>query len=103
MSRWDAIRPRVLQGVMAATTSIRRLFFLSALAVVIGLVGGGAAYVLFHLIALLTNVVLFHRWGWKGIPSFSNFHPGPILLLEAAAGGLVVSVMATWSPIIRGH
>src|ERR671922_313496 len=37
------------------------------------------------------------------ITSFSDFHPGPILLLEAAGGGLVVSAMATWSPIIRGH
>lgn len=88
---------------MPAPTSIRRLFFLSALAVVIGLVGGGAAYVLFHLIALLTNVVLFHRWGWTRIPSFAGFHPGPVLLLEAAAGGLVVSLLAMWSPIIRGH
>src|SRR5207247_5905810 len=26
-----------------------------------------------------------------------------ILLLEAAAGGLAVSAMARWSPIIRGH
>jgi len=88
---------------MAASTSVRRLFFLSALAVLIGLAGGGAAYVLFHLIALLTDVVLFHRWGWNRIPSFSDFHPGPILLLEAAAGGLAVSAMARWSPIIRGH
>jgi CIC family chloride channel protein len=89
--------------MMPAPTPIRRLFFLSALAVLVGLAGGGAAYVLYHLIALLTNVVLFHRWGWTRIPSFTDFHPGPVLLLEAAAGGLTVSLLAMWSPIIRGH
>ena len=32
-----------------------------------------------------------------------NFHPGPILLVEAAAGGLAVSLLALWAPVIRGH
>ena len=31
---------------------------------------------LLHLIGLITNVVLFHQWGWT-LPSFANFHPGP--------------------------
>jgi len=58
--------------------------------------------VLLHLIGLITNVVLFHRWAWA-MPSFRNFHPGPILLVEAAAGGLAVSLLALWAPVIRGH
>jgi H+/Cl- antiporter ClcA len=58
--------------------------------------------VLIHLIGLITNVALFHQWGWD-LPSFQNFHPGPILLVEAAAGGLAVSLFAKWSPVIRGH
>src|SRR4051812_15650925 len=80
----------------------RRTAFLSAIAVLLGLAGGGAAWVLIHLIGLLTNVVLFHQWGWD-LPSFASFHPGPILLVEAAAGGLAVSLLAKWSPVIRGH
>jgi H+/Cl- antiporter ClcA/predicted transcriptional regulator len=70
--------------------------------VVLGVAGGGAAWVLIHLIGLITNVVLFHQWGWE-LPSFANFDPGPILLVEAAAGGLAVSLIAKWAPVIRGH
>ena len=80
----------------------RRTGLLSVVAVVLGVAGGGAAWVLIHLIGLITNVALFHRWGFE-LPSFQNFHPGPILLVEAAAGGLAVSLLAKWSPVIRGH
>jgi chloride channel protein, CIC family len=80
----------------------RRTCVLAAVAVVLGLAGGGAAWVLLHLIGLITNVALFHQWAWK-LPPFQNFHPGPILLVEAAGGGLVVSVFALWAPVIRGH
>ena len=80
----------------------RRTCVLAAVAVVLGLAGGGAAWVLLHLIGLITNVALLHQWAWK-LPSFQNFHPGPILLVEAAAGGLAVSLFALWAPVIRGH
>ena len=84
-------------------TSTRRLVYLSSLAALVGLLAGGAAYLLYHLIALLTNAALFHRWGWGRIPSFDDFHPGPWLIVAAVAGGLMVSLLARWSPIIRGH
>jgi CIC family chloride channel protein len=80
----------------------RRTCVLAAVAVVLGVAGGGAAWVLLHLIGLITNVVLFHQYAWK-LPSFQNFHPGPILLVEAAGGGLAVSLFALWAPVIRGH
>ena len=76
--------------------------FLSLLAAALGLAGGAAAWLLVRLIALLTNAALLHQYGWE-LPSFRNFHPGPELLLVAAAGGLVVAVIARWSPVIRGH
>ena len=82
--------------------SARRTCYLAAVAAVLGVAGGGAAWVLVHLIGLITNVVLFHRMGWD-LPSFADFHPGPILVVEAAAGGLVVSLLALWAPVIRGH
>jgi H+/Cl- antiporter ClcA len=81
---------------------VRRTCLLAALAGLLGLAGGGAAWVLVHLIGLLTNVVLLHRWG-TDLPSFADFHPGPILVVEAAAGGLAVALLAKWSPVIRGH
>jgi chloride channel protein, CIC family len=75
---------------------------MSLIATGLGLAGGGAAWLLVRLIALLTNAALFHRYGWT-LPSFRDFHPGPGLLLVAGAGGLVVAVIARWAPIIRGH
>jgi H+/Cl- antiporter ClcA len=83
-------------------TPPRRTLFLALVAGVLGLIGGGAAYVLLKLIALITNVALFHRVGWE-LPSFRNFHPDWTLIPAALAGGLVVSLMAKWAPVIRGH
>src|SRR3954454_12429588 len=83
-------------------SSPRRLAFLTLLAALLGLAGGGASWVLLRLIALLTNAALLHQYGWR-LPSLENFHPGPSLVLVAAAGGLVVSLLAKWSPVIRGH
>ena len=93
-------------GIGVGRTTPRRLVFLSALAVVLGLVGGGAAFVLVHLIAIITNATLFHRVGlqWAGaLPSFSNAHFGPGLVIAATLGALFVSFLAKWSPVIKGH
>ena len=79
-----------------------RLVFMSLLATALGLAGGAAAWVLVRLIALLTNAALLHQYGWD-LPSFRDFHPGPDLVLVAMAGGLVVALIARWSPVIRGH
>lgn len=87
---------------VARRAAARRTCYLAGVAAVLGVAGGGAAWVLVHLIALITNVVLFHRVGWT-LPSFADFHPGPIFIVEAAAGGLVVSLIALWAPVIRGH
>src|SRR3954471_7407337 len=83
-------------------TSPRRLCLISALAALVGLVGGLAAYVLVHAIALLTNLLFFHRVAWT-LPSFTNYQRSPMILVIAVTGGLVVGLMAKWAPIIRGH
>jgi H+/Cl- antiporter ClcA/CBS domain-containing protein len=75
---------------------------LTVLAACIGLLGGGAAYLLVHLIGLLTNVALFHRIGWE-LPSFADLPRGPALVLVPMVGGLAVSCIARWSPEVRGH
>jgi CIC family chloride channel protein len=79
-----------------------RLAYLSALAVVLGLAGGGASWVLLRLIAVLTNASLFHRVEWD-LPSMANYHPAWWLIPTAMAGGLVISLLAKWAPVIRGH
>src|SRR5689334_211223 len=80
----------------------RRLAYLSLLAAALGLLGGGAAWVLLRLIAILTNVALFHRWDTT-LPSLAHFHPGVWIVPSAMAGGLIVTLLAQWAPVIRGH
>jgi CIC family chloride channel protein len=79
-----------------------RLLRLSALAGVTGLLAGGAAWVLVHSIALLTNVALFHRVGWT-LPSLRHFHPDATTVVVAVAGAGLVALLAMWAPVIRGH
>ena len=87
---------------MHAQTSPRRLLFLAILAALLGGAGGGAAWVLLHLIALLTNLALFHRWGWD-LPSFKTLAASPWIVVSAVSGAFVVSLLAKWAPVIRGH
>jgi CIC family chloride channel protein len=87
---------------MHAETPPRRLLLLTGLAALLGALGGGAAWVLVHLIGLITNLALFHRFSWT-LPSFRELHPGPWLVVAAVTGGLLVSLLARWSPVIRGH
>ena len=91
-----------MTAAFSARTPTRRLLVLTTLAAGLGLAGGGAAWVLVHLIALLTNVALFHRVGWQ-LPSFRELHPGPGLVVAAVTGALLVSLLARWAPVIRGH
>jgi chloride channel protein, CIC family len=83
-------------------TSTRRVALLCLLAAGLGLLGGGAAWLLLKLIALLTNLALFQRVAWT-LPSFEHLHPGLWLIGVAAGGALIVSLLALWAPLIRGH
>ena len=60
----------------SVVTPPRRLFLLTLLAAILGLLGGVAAWVLIHLIGLITNVALFQQWGWIRRRSPSST-PGP--------------------------
>ncbi len=57
---------------------------------------------LLHLIGLFTNLFLFHQWGWHP-PSFSELDPSPWIVVAAVGGAAVVTLMAKWAPVIRGH
>lgn len=83
-------------------TSPRRITYLSALAVVLGLASGGAAWVLVSLIGLLTNLSFFGRVAFD-LPSMSELEPSPRIIVVAVLGAVVVAVIARWSPIIKGH
>ena len=79
-----------------------RLAALSALGALLGLIGGGAAWLLVHLIGLVTSLALFHQWSWEA-PSFTELDRSPLIPLTAMAGALAVTLLARWAPAIRGH
>jgi H+/Cl- antiporter ClcA len=84
------------------TTPPRRLLLLTAIAAVLGLLGGVAAWVLLHLIGLITNLALFGQWGWTA-PPFTELVAGPQIVIAALVGAFFISLLAKWSPVIRGH
>jgi len=83
-------------------TSTGRIAALSVIAAPIGVLGALSAWVLVKLIGLLTSIALFQQVSTTP-PPMSDLHPGPWLFLVAAAGGLVVSLIARWVPTVRGH
>ena len=83
-------------------TPPRRLVLLTVLAAGLGVAGGGAAWVLLHLIGAITSLALFHTWSWRA-PSFRELELGPQLYIAAVLGALAVSLIAKWAPVIRGH
>lgn len=78
------------------------MWLLAAVAVLLGLVGGGAAVGLFKLIGLITHLTLLHDIG-TSLPSLRGYHPSGWIVLTAIAGAVIVSLLAMWSPVIRGH
>lgn len=87
---------------MAIGTGHRRLGVLAALAALVGLITGGAAWILLHLIALLTNLALLHRFDWSA-PHLEDLDPSPMLPVAAVAGALLISLLSRWAPAIKGH
>src|SRR5688572_12878797 len=87
---------------MVIGTSTRRLSLLTALAALLGLAGGGAAWVLIHLIAILTNAALFHELSTEA-RSLTELDPGWPLFVAAVTGAILISCLAQWAPVIRGH
>ena len=80
----------------------RRTALLTTLAALVGLAAAGTAWVLLHLIAFITNAAVFGRIGFHP-PSYATLHPTPRVVLVAVLGALVISALARWSPVIRGH
>src|SRR3954470_24078604 len=80
-----------------------RMPLVSALAVVVGLIAGVIAFLLYNLIALFTNLVFFHHVGFKMV-SIREHHLGLWVIIVPALGGLIVGLMAKYgSRKIRGH
>ena len=81
----------------------RRLLMLAAMAVVVGVGGTLAAWVLIKLIALVTNLVWFGRIDVNSI-SLAHARPSLWMVVAPVLGGLAVGLMARFgSEKIRGH
>ena len=80
-----------------------RLLLMSLFAGVIGLVAGLAAYALYGLIAICSNLVFYHRLS-AVLPTFTENPLGLWIVVVPALGGLMVGIMAKYgSSKIRGH
>src|SRR4051812_533032 len=81
-----------LDADMVVQPSSRRLLLLTAIAAVLGLAGGVAAWVLVHLISAITSVVLFHQWTIEH-PPLGELDINPVALIGAAtAGAFLISL-----------
>jgi CIC family chloride channel protein len=87
---------------MHTRTPTPRLLLLAILGAALGFAGGGAAWVLVRLIRLLSNVALFHEIGVRDRP-LTELRPGWPLFVAAVCGALLISLLAKWAPLIRGH
>jgi CIC family chloride channel protein len=81
----------------------RRVVWITALAIGLGLTAGLIARVLTATIGIITNLVFYGRWSTSFVGPAGN-HLGGWVVLVPAAGGLIVGVMARYgSAAIRGH
>jgi len=79
-----------------------RLVFMSLLAAATGVAAGLAAYLLYLLIALVTNAVFYQRVGFE-IPGLAGHTLGYWIVAVPVLGGFVVSLMIRYgSPRIGG-
>ncbi|HYL38479.1 MAG TPA: chloride channel protein [Bryobacteraceae bacterium] len=84
-------------------TTDRRMIPISALAVLIGLLSTGVAWLLLRLIGLFTNLFYYHRWDPRMTSPAGN-HLGAWAILVPVAGSLLIGLMARYgSERIRGH
>ena len=80
-----------------------RVVLLSAIAILIGALGGVLARFLTALIGLITNLTFYHRVGYS-LVSPGGGHQGLLLLVIPVVGGLIVGLLARFGSMsIRGH
>ncbi len=80
-----------------------RMLLVSVLAAIIGIGAGVIAFLLYHLIAIFTNLFFFQRFS-TDLPGLQDNHLGLLVIVVTVFGGLVVGVMAKYgSDKIRGH
>src|SRR5271169_3646532 len=80
-----------------------RLGYISLLAGLVGVIAGIAAFLLYNLIGLFTNLAFYHEWSFH-FRSPANNQLGPWVIVIPVIGGIIVGFMAKYgSPKIKGH
>ena len=99
MRRHSSAGPRL--GDFTATP---RVLVVAALAIPIGALAAGVAWLLLRLIGLITNVVFYSRVATSLVAPDAHHH-NPVLIVAApVVGGLVIGLLARYgSEKIRGH
>ena len=88
---------------LADFTRDRRILILSAMAMVIGVISAGVAYLLVWLIAVITNLAFFQTFS-AADRSLSQHELGYWIIVVPIVGGLIIGLMARFgSEKIRGH
>jgi len=85
-------------------TATPRVLVVAALAIPIGALAAGVAWLLLRLIGLITNVVFYSRVATSLVAPDAHHH-NPVLIVAApVVGGLVIGLLARYgSEKIRGH
>jgi H+/Cl- antiporter ClcA/CBS domain-containing protein len=85
-------------------TTTPRVLLVGGLAVPIGALAAGVAWLLLRLIGLITNLVFFSRVATGLVAPDARHHNPVLVLLAPVIGGLVIGVLARFgSEKIRGH
>jgi H+/Cl- antiporter ClcA/CBS domain-containing protein len=88
---------------LADFTRDRRILTLSLMAVAVGVISSGVAYILVWLIAIITNLAFYQTFS-AASTSPANHQLGYWVVLIPTLGGLIIGLMARYgSERIRGH
>jgi len=95
--------PAAAADRLADFSTDRRVVLLSAMAVIVGVIGSLVAYALLWLIAVITNLAFYHRISpLPAVPQ--GHHLGYWVIMVPIAGAVIIGLMARFgSEKIRGH
>src|SRR6202522_1540422 len=83
--------------------AVYRLEIISLLAVLVGILAGLFAYVLYDLIGLITNLAYYHEWSFH-FRSPEHTQLGLWIIVTPVIGGIIIGFMAKYgSEKIKGH
>src|SRR3569623_1700743 len=101
----SSVPPEVVahQPRLADHSADRRMLLLAAMALVVGTGGAASAWLLIHLVALVTNLAWYGRLS-AGPAQILDAATGPKVVLIPVIGSLIVGLMARFgSDKIKGH